>query len=179
MSAARRWGYVGGAVAALVIGIALFVGGVFDPLGMEAYSTRKLAALKAASPDAVASPRPAASASPQPVAHAADDVAGNPPRSDLTAPAVAAAARGAFRPPPESALPAGAFGDVIRRGREIFVDTPRAASAYVGNGLRCVNCHLDAGRLADSAPLWAAFVSYPAYRSKTKSVTTFQQRLQG
>mgnify|MGYP006157862155 CR=1 FL=1 len=37
----------------------------------------------------------------------------------------------------------------------------------------------DAGRLADSSPLWAAFVSYPAYRSKTKSVTTFQQRLQG
>ncbi|WP_363260996.1 hypothetical protein [Rhodoferax sp.] len=26
--------------------------------------------------------------------------------------------------------------------------------------------------------MWAAFVSYPAYRSKTKSVSTFQQRLQ-
>jgi thiosulfate dehydrogenase len=76
-------------------------------------------------------------------------------------------------------MPAGPFGDVIRRGREIFVDTPRAAPAFVGNSLRCVSCHLDAGRLADSSPMWAAFVSYPAYRSKTQSVTTFQQRLQG
>ncbi|MFO7553295.1 MAG: c-type cytochrome [Haliea sp.] len=84
-----------------------------------------------------------------------------------------------FQPPPESELPAGEFGDVVRRGREIFIDTPRAAPAYVGNSLRCVSCHLDAGRLADSSPMWAAFVSYPAYRSKTRNVTTFQQRLQG
>ena len=55
----------------------------------------------------------------------------------------------------------------------------RAAPAFVGNSLRCVSCHLDAGRLADSSPMWAAFVSYPAYRSKNKSVNSFQQRLQG
>lgn len=107
-------------------------------------------------------------------------VAGSEPKmAALTAPVAAAGAGGAFQPPPESEIPAGEFGDVIRRGREIFVDTPRAAPAYVGNSLRCVSCHLDAGRLADSSPLWGAFVSYPAYRSKTKSVTTFQQRLQG
>lgn len=84
-----------------------------------------------------------------------------------------------FRPPPETELPTGEFGDVIRRGREIFINTSRAAPEYVGNSLRCVSCHLDAGRLAGSSPMWAAFVSYPAYRDKTRSVNTFQHRLQG
>jgi len=168
MITARQWLYVGGALAVLAIGVGLYAGGVFDYFGRQAYSERKMAALKSAPPDAAAStPRPP------------NDLAGDPPRAELTAPAAKAGASVAFRPPPETEMPAGEFGDVIRRGREIFIDTPRAAPAYVGNSLRCVSCHLDAGRLADSSPLWAAFVSYPAYRSKTKSVTTFQQRLQG
>lgn len=85
----------------------------------------------------------------------------------------------AFEPPPESAIPQGPFGDVVRLGREIFVHTDVAAKAYVGNGLRCANCHLDAGRLADSAPLWGAYVSYPAYRAKNGHVNTLGERIQG
>ncbi|MBW8468950.1 MAG: c-type cytochrome [Thiobacillus sp.] len=160
--------YIGGALTVLAIGVGLYGAGVFDHFGMQDYSERKMAALTSPPPDAAASaPR------------AANDLAGDPPRAELTAPAARAGASAGFQPPPETGMPAGEFGDVVRRGREIFVDTPRAAPAYVGNSLRCVSCHLDAGRLADSSPLWAAFVSYPAYRSKTKSVTTFQQRLQG
>ena len=167
MITARQKLYVAGAVAGLAIGVGLYAAGVFD-FGMEAYGDRKMAALKNAPPEAPAStPR------------APSDLAGDAPRAELTAPTSRAGAGVVFQPPPETEMPAGEFGDVIRRGREIFIDTPRAASAYVGNSLRCVSCHLDAGRLADSSPMWAAFVSYPAYRSKTKSVTTFQQRLQG
>lgn len=168
MITARQGLYAAGAVAVLVVGTGLYAGGVFDYWGMEAYSDRKMAALKRARADTAASaPR------------APNDVAGDPPRAELTAPVAKAGTSAVFRPPLETEIPQGEFGDVIRRGREIFVDTPRAAPAYVGNSLRCVSCHLDAGRMADSSPLWAAFVSYPAYRSKTKSVTTFQQRLQG
>ncbi len=96
-------------------------------------------------------------------------------------PAATAAARNAtaFTPPPESAIPAGPFGDVVRQGREIFLHTRKNASAYVGNGLNCVNCHLDAGRLANSAPLWGAYVMYPQYRSKNKHVNSYGERLQG
>ncbi len=168
MITARQALYVGGALAVLAIGVGLYAGGGFDDFGRQVDSEPKMAAPKLAPPDAAAStPR------------APNDLAGDPPRAELTAPAGKAGASAAFWPPPETEMPAGEFGDVIRRGREIFIDTPRAASAYVGNSLRCVSCHLDAGRLADSSPMWAAFVSYPAYRSKTKSVTTFQQRLQG
>ncbi|WP_158880942.1 c-type cytochrome [Rhodanobacter sp. L36] len=85
----------------------------------------------------------------------------------------------AFAPPSEKKIPDGPLGDVIRRGRDIFIDTPARAKAYVGNGLSCSNCHLDAGRLAKSAPLWGAYGMYPQYRKKTGEVNTFGERLQG
>src|SRR5690606_2851847 len=71
-----------------------------------------------------------------------------------------------FLPPPESEIPDDAFGALVRRGRAIFVDTTNQAREYVGNGMACANCHLEQGRRADSAPLWAAYTMYPAYRSK-------------
>ena len=83
-----------------------------------------------------------------------------------------------FSPPAESAIPAGPLGDVIRQGRNIFVDTPTYAKAYVGNSLSCTNCHLDAGRQANSAPLWGAYGMYPQYRQKNGKVNTFGERLQ-
>jgi thiosulfate dehydrogenase len=49
----------------------------------------------------------------------------------------------------------------------------------VGNDLACVNCHLDRGRLAGSAPMWAAYVYYPAYRKKNDMVNTLGERMQG
>jgi len=84
-----------------------------------------------------------------------------------------------FTPPPETQIPDGPLGDVIRQGRDIFIDTPKHASAYVGNTLSCSNCHLDAGRLANSAPLWGAYGMYPQYRKKNGHVNTYAERLQG
>lgn len=90
-----------------------------------------------------------------------------------------AAAPAFFQPPAETEIPAGKFGDAIRMGEAIFRDPAGHAAAFVGNDLRCSNCHLQAGRLAGSAPMWAAYVSYPAYRSKNGHVNSFQERLQG
>jgi thiosulfate dehydrogenase len=97
-----------------------------------------------------------------------------PPKSTTTAPEPAR-----FTPPAEAAIPAGPLGEVIRAGRAIFTDTPGHAKAYVGNGLSCSNCHLDAGRRADSAPLWGAWGMYPQYRKKNGHVNSFGERLQG
>ncbi len=173
MKMARQWVFLSvAAVVGLVVGIGLHASGAFDGFGSDNRSERT-----AAEPPAPA-PSPSASSVVSPLA-GSNDLSGDAPRTELTASTGATGTQVAFQPPPESEIPAGEFGDVIWRGREIFVDTPRAAPAFVGNSLRCVSCHLDAGRLADSSPLWAAFVSYPAYRSKNKSVNTFQQRLQG
>lgn len=84
-----------------------------------------------------------------------------------------------FKPPSDSAIPNDEFGKQIALGRQVFVDPGRYAKAYVGNQLSCENCHLDAGRLAHSAPLWGAYPMYPAYRSKNHHVNTFAERLQG
>ena len=84
-----------------------------------------------------------------------------------------------FEPPPETSIPDNEFGKLVWEGRAIFTDTRDHAAAYVGNDLRCSNCHLDAGRLRNSAPMWSAYVEYPQYRSKTREVDTFAERLRG
>lgn len=84
-----------------------------------------------------------------------------------------------YLPPTADTIPENEFGDMVHFGKNIFTDTGKYAGQYVGNGLSCTNCHLDAGRLANSAPLWAAWVKYPAYRSKNKMVNTMEERLQG
>lgn len=99
--------------------------------------------------------------------------------ADDAVPAAAKDGQRSFTPPDEADLPRNAFGAAVRLGRDIFVDTQTHAKAYVGNGLNCVNCHLDAGRKADSAPLWAAYVKYPAYRDKNKKVNSYEDRLAG
>ncbi|WP_063744718.1 c-type cytochrome [Paraburkholderia oxyphila] len=85
----------------------------------------------------------------------------------------------AFQPPPDSAIPNNEFGEMVREGKKIFANPGQYASGFVGNKLSCVNCHLSDGRQANSAPLWAAYVAYPAYRSKNEHVNTFAERLQG
>ena len=84
-----------------------------------------------------------------------------------------------FRPPAEDEIPDKQFGDMVRFGRDLFVNTNQLMGNYVGNGMRCVNCHLDRGRKPDSAPLWAAYPMYPAYRGKNDKVNTMEERIQG
>jgi thiosulfate dehydrogenase len=108
-----------------------------------------------------------------------------PPQSMASATSAPASATSAakisshFSPPEESSIPNDDFGKQVALGRQIFIDPGRYAKAYVGNQLSCENCHLDAGRLANSAPLWGAYPMYPAYRSKNHHVNTFAERLQG
>jgi len=123
---------------------------------------------------AACQPPPSGSDTP---AKAATTTATAPAASTHAAPTMKPATT--FAPPPESAIPEGPFGDMVREGRELFVHTAQKAPAYVGNGLACVNCHLDAGRQPNSAPLWGAYGMYPAYRSKNHHVNSFGERLQG
>ncbi|TEA77138.1 c-type cytochrome [Allopusillimonas ginsengisoli] len=85
----------------------------------------------------------------------------------------------AFTPVDADAIPDGPFGETVRQGQNIFLHTSKYAKEYVGNALNCASCHLDAGRQKNSAPLWAAYVLYPAYRDKNKHVNTLAERLQG
>lgn len=95
--------------------------------------------------------------------------------------ALAAAARAdvpASRSPSLDTLPQDKYGALVRQGHLIFTQTATHARRYVGNGLSCSNCHLDAGRKPNAAPLWAAWGMYPAYLAKTDRVNTFEERVQ-
>lgn len=125
----------------------------------------KLAA-RAAPPPSTAATQPAVAAAPGASAPsaAADTVVAALPR---------------FAPPDARKIPDTEMGAVIRAGEQIFLRTGLNAKAFVGNSLNCVNCHLDAGRLAGSAPMWGAYPLYPAYRAKTRHVDSFAERLRG
>jgi thiosulfate dehydrogenase len=104
--------------------------------------------------------------------------------AQTTAPAVPSSATTnppapSFTPPAANTIPDSPFGQAVRKGQDIFMQTTRYAGSYAGNSLNCASCHMDAGRQANASPLWAAYVLYPAYRSKNGHVNTLAERLQG
>jgi thiosulfate dehydrogenase len=80
-------------------------------------------------------------------------------------------------PPVASAMPGGPLGDAVRYGQRIVTDTQSTVGAYIGNGLNCVSCHLDAGRTAYAAPLVGLTGLFPEYRSRRGSVESLEQRI--
>ena len=97
---------------------------------------------------------------------------------------VAAGSAAACRPapppppadPPSGVIPAGAFGDAVRRGRALLVATRESLPAHVGNRLRCVSCHLDEGR-RESGSWIGVFARYPQYRARSGAVETIEYRV--
>jgi thiosulfate dehydrogenase len=83
-----------------------------------------------------------------------------------------------FVPPYIEDIPDDKYGELVKIGRNIFVNTQVYGRRYVGNGLNCTNCHLSEGRKANAAPLWGAYGMYPMYRVKNREVVTFQERIQ-
>lgn len=81
-------------------------------------------------------------------------------------------------PPQEAEIPKDKYGDEVRFGKKIFIQTYQYARRYTGNGLSCSNCHLDEGRRANAAPLWAAFGMYPLMSAREDRTVTFEERIQ-
>jgi len=82
----------------------------------------------------------------------------------------------ALRGPADSLIAAGPLGAAIRRGRALLVATAESLPAHVGNGLRCVSCHLDGGRRSSGS--WVGvFARYPQYRPRSATVETLQYRI--
>lgn len=81
-------------------------------------------------------------------------------------------------PPAEAEIPNDRYGDDVRLGKKIFTETRKYARRYTGNDLSCSNCHLDAGRKPNSAPLWAAYGMYPSYRANNDRNNSLEERIQ-
>ena len=80
-------------------------------------------------------------------------------------------------PPAKDAIPSGVMGNAIRYGQSLVTDTRANAKAYVGNGLNCVNCHLDSGRQAYAAPFVGLTAVFPEYRARRGRVESLAERL--
>jgi thiosulfate dehydrogenase len=62
-------------------------------------------------------------------------------------------------------------------GLRIINNPQIEAKAYVGNGLACSHCHLDAGRVAYAAPFAGLTGVFPEYRRRRGSVESLEQRI--
>ncbi|MEI6860014.1 MAG: c-type cytochrome [Shewanella sp.] len=89
------------------------------------------------------------------------------------------ATEGYLKPRSLASIPEGTFGDKVRLGYKLFVDTQQLTGKQVGNVLNCSNCHMNAGQQANASPLWAAYFAYPVYRKKNDKVNSYEERLQG
>jgi len=85
--------------------------------------------------------------------------------------------RAPFNPPEPSTIPAGPLGDSIQLGLRVLTQTQTYAKPWVGNGLNCTSCHLNAGRTPNAAPWVGIYSVFPEYRSRSASVNSLQDRV--
>ena len=76
----------------------------------------------------------------------------------------------------DSTIPAGPYGDAVRRGRALLTATRDSLPSHVGNKLRCMSCHLDEGR-RETGSWVGVFARYPQYRARSGSVETIDYRV--
>ena len=75
-------------------------------------------------------------------------------------------------------IPAGSAGEEIRKGKLIFDETPKYASAYVGNRLSCVDCHINSGTMPHASPMIDMANIFPMYNKRAGRVISMQERFQ-
>lgn len=88
-----------------------------------------------------------------------------------------------FIPPDTSTIPDGLYGDMIRYGRELIVNTayyigPQGVVSHnLNNNMTCNNCHLDAGTRPFGFNYFSSHARYPQYRGRENKILTLSQRI--
>jgi len=83
-----------------------------------------------------------------------------------------------WTPPDVSRIPSGANGETILLGMHIFTETPKYASAYVGNQLSCSNCHIQGGTMSYGIALVGAPKWFPMFSDRAKRDISLEDRIQ-
>jgi thiosulfate dehydrogenase len=85
--------------------------------------------------------------------------------------------------PDTATIPHDQFGEMVRYGRALMVQTayylgPNGiAGNYIGNKMNCTNCHQDAGTKPFSFNLIMSHIRYPQYRAREGKVLTLAERV--
>jgi thiosulfate dehydrogenase len=86
-------------------------------------------------------------------------------------------------PPDTSTIPHDEFGDMVRYGRALILNTayylgPNGiVSKNLGNKMNCTNCHLDAGTRAYGLNFFSSHARYPQYRARENRILTLAERV--
>lgn len=71
----------------------------------------------------------------------------------------------------------------VMRGHRLMMDTHNELPQYVGNSLKCTNCHFSCGNSTGGRgggiPLAGVAHLYPAYNARSKKVITLKERING
>ena len=85
--------------------------------------------------------------------------------------------------PDTSTIPHDKFGDMVRYGRDLILNTayyigPNGTKGhYLGNKMNCTNCHVDAGTRPYAFNYFSAYPRYPQYRGRENEILTLGQRI--
>lgn len=85
--------------------------------------------------------------------------------------------------PDTSNIPTDKYGELVRYGRELMVNTSYYIGQngingkYTGNKINCTNCHQDAGTKPFSFNLMMTHDSYPQYRAREGKVLSLAERV--
>lgn len=92
-----------------------------------------------------------------------------------------------YKVPDIESLPDNQYGQLVRYGKELIVNTYKyigpevenSSMRYAGNNLACQNCHLDAGTKMHSAPFVGTFGEFPQYRPREDTIGSLTDRING
>ncbi len=96
---------------------------------------------------------------------------------------VIAGADSTYRIPDTNKIPTDKFGDLVRYGRDLMINTayyigPQGKNGqYLGNKMNCTNCHQDAGTKPYSFSLMLSHENYPQYRAREGRVLSLAERV--
>jgi len=77
-------------------------------------------------------------------------------------------------PQPQEAPPD--IRDAVMLGFDILMETQKYAPQYVGNKMKCRNCHFEAGRTRDGVSLVGVGATYPRYRERHRDSINLVRR---
>lgn len=86
-------------------------------------------------------------------------------------------------PPDTADIPDNEFGDMVRYGRELIVNTPYyigpdgIISKNLNNKMSCNNCHLDAGTRPFGLNFFSTHGRYPQYRGRENRILNLGERI--
>lgn len=88
-----------------------------------------------------------------------------------------------YAPPDTNNIPHDDFGEMVRYGRDLIVNTAYyigpdgIKGKYLGNKMNCTNCHMDAGTRAYGLNYFSSHARYPQYRGRENEILTLAQRI--